>query len=163
MCCFLTDCCRVVCVTTDDGCTFLQSFLSDCVAKDSSVELEVAGALVILCVALLTDLLPHCLCQLPSNDDGFTCLQSFLSDCVTKDPSVKPEFAAARTRDSACCFLTDCCRVVCVSLHTHDGFTCFQSCLGDCVTKYSSVKLDVACALMILCVAALFVSAATQR
>ena len=117
MCCFLTDCCRVVCVTTDDGCTFLQSFLSDCVAKDSSVELEVAGALVILCVALFTLLLPRFFCQLPSNDDAFTSLQSFLTDCLTKDPSVKSEVAGARTRDSACCLLTDCCRIVCVSSH----------------------------------------------
>ena len=51
---FSLDCCRVVCVSfpsTDDGFTCLQSFVTDCLTKDPSVKSEVAGALVILCVA----------------------------------------------------------------------------------------------------------------
>ena len=44
---------------------------------------------------------------------------------MTKDPSVKSEVAAARTRDSVSCFLTfDGCGVVCVS--SDSMLTCFS-------------------------------------
>ena len=78
---------------------------------------EVAGARARDSVSCcLIDLLPCCLCQLPPKDDGFTCLQSFLTDCMTKGPTVKVEDAGARTRDSVSCFVTfDGCGVVCVS------------------------------------------------
>ena len=76
-----------------------------------------AHALVILCLAFSLALLAALfVSDSHPTDDGFMCFQSFVSDCVTKDPSVKSEVARARTRDSVSCFLTfDGCGVVCVS------------------------------------------------
>ena len=73
-----------------------------------------------------------------------------VSDCVTKDSSVKSEVAGAN-RDSVCCFLTsDCCAALFVSA-SHPlmtVFRCLQSFLTDCVTKDASVKSEV---VVILC------------
>ena len=120
VCAFSLTYCRIVCVSSLPMMTVSCSSKLSHRLRDERPSSEICGccrALVILCLVFLTVCQSHCLCQLPSNDDGFTCLQSFLSDCLTKDPSVKSEVAAARTGDSACCFLTDCCRVVCVSSH----------------------------------------------
>ena len=86
--------------------------------KDPSVKSEVAGALVILCVAFsLSSVAVVCVSSHPMMTVSRV-FKAFLTDCVTKDASVKSEVACALALVILClAFSLIYCRVVCVSCH----------------------------------------------